>query len=192
MILPNAVIAQRVFDMTKIPAKLLIICQLIKMPPETRVPNPDRSMAHSGRAPCARQFAVSQAYSGAVAHGLNAWISPEGAGRLMIVVIKARRGQRLTWRCKGRSRRYRRSQWVQTKREQKSNSAFMETDEPIICRGLDHTAVCAVGHSLSKHMEHALPLCVRERTREKSLLCSEAIPALLRQKNVTFAIWWIN
>lgn len=49
---------------------------------------------------------------------------------------------------------------VRTERVQKSNSAFMDTDEPIICWGLDRTAACAVGHSLSKHEENALPLCV--------------------------------
>lgn len=53
----------------------------------------------------------------------------------------------------------------------KSNSAFMDTDEPIICRGLDRMAVCAVGHSLSKHMEHTLPphlsVCARVRKRKR-------------------------
>lgn len=54
---------------------------------------------------------------------------------------------------------------------QKSNSTFMDTDEPIMCQGLDRMAVCAVGHSLSKHMEHTLPphlsVCARVRKRKR-------------------------
>ncbi len=79
----------------------------------------------------------------------------------MIVMNKDRRGQRLTWRCK----RGWRMCCIRTERVQKSNSTFMDTDEPIICRGLDRTAACAVGHSLSKHTEHSLPphvsMCAR-------------------------------
>lgn len=90
---------------------------------------------------------------------------PEGVRRLMIVMNKARRGRRLTARCK----RGRRMCCVRTERVQKSNSAFMDTDEPIIFRGLDHTTACAVYHSLSKHTEDALPLCVQERERGRGV-----------------------
>ncbi|CAM4576395.1 unnamed protein product [Leuciscus chuanchicus] len=64
--------------------------------PQTRAPNPDRSIAQSGRAVlplCPRLLTVS--WDTRAHKRLHV---PEGVGRLMIVMNKARRGRRLTAR----------------------------------------------------------------------------------------------
>jgi len=79
----QTVIVQGVFGVAKISAKPVIICQLKEMPPQTRAPNPDRSIAHSGRALlplCPRLFTVSWATRVPSPTGLNACMSPRASG----------------------------------------------------------------------------------------------------------------
>lgn len=120
-------------------------------------------MAHSGRAVlplCPRLLTVS--WDTRVHKRLHV---PEGVRRLMFVMNKARRGRRLTGRCK----RGWRMCCVRTERVQKSNRAFMDTDEPIICRGLDHTTTTACQNTRRTLF---FCVCMSENQEEEFLSCS--------------------